>query len=347
MPMERKVSVKAVHNIAMALLTDAGVPGTQAEIIAASIIYAHQVGKGTHGLGRVPLYLKKIDCGYMSAITGETLLKNSPVVSVMDAAHGFGQVAATNAMYLCIEKAKTYGIGVVGVRNSNNFGTAGFIAEQATKHDQIGIVFGNAGPAIAPTGGNRTLFGTNPLGLAFPNPSGEYPISLDMATSAVARGKIRQAAKNGEKIPFGWALDASGQPTDDPHEALKGSMVPMGDHKGYGLSLAIDILAGLLPGAAFGGEVKPLSDMSAYSNYGHLCISINISHFMSVNDWSEKIDILVSNIQMCGEPEKIRIPGQRSFENKNKNIEFVELKSSVIREVEATMKNAGLELDWI
>lgn len=331
----------------MALLINAGVPERQAEVIVASIIYAHQVGKGTHGLGRVPLYLKKIDCGYMSAVTGEALVKDTPVVAVMDAAHGFGQVAATNAMQLCIEKARMYGIGVVGVRNSNNFGTAGFIAEQATKHDQIGIVFGNAGPAIAPTGGFKTLFGTNPLGIAFPNPAGEYPISLDMATSAVARGKIRQAAKNGEKIPFGWALDGSGQPTDDPHAALKGSMVPMGAHKGYGLSLAIDILAGLLPGAAFGGDVKPLSDMSDYSKYGHLCLSINISHFMSLSEWSEKIDMLVGNIRMCGDPEKIKTPGQASFENKGKNKEFITLKSSVIREMEVTMEKAGLELDWI
>ncbi|MFN3880270.1 MAG: Ldh family oxidoreductase [Nitrincola lacisaponensis] len=344
--MERKVSVKTAHNIAMALLTDAGVPETQAEIIAASIIYAHQVGKGTHGLGRVPLYLKKINCGYMSAITGDRLLKDSPVVSVMDAENGFGQVAATNAMHLCIEKAKTYGIGVVGVRNSNNFGTAGFIAEQATEHNQIGIVFGNAGPAIAPTGGNRKLLGTNPMGLAFPNPAGEYPISLDMATSAAARGKIRQAAQNAEKIPFGWALDANGQPTDDPHEALKGSMLPMGDHKGYGLSLAIDLLAGLLPGAAFGGEVKPLSDMSGYSNYGHLCISINITHFMSMSEWSEKIDHLLENISTCGDPEKIKVPGQRAFENKIYNTENITLKSSVIRELNTAMKKVGLELDW-
>ncbi|MGY6564108.1 MAG: Ldh family oxidoreductase [Halomonadaceae bacterium] len=344
--MEKKALVSTVHRASMQLLTSAGVPKHQACIIADSITYAHRVEKGTHGLGRLPLYLKKISCGYMSAVTGERLIKDTPVVSILDAENGFGQVAATKAMELCINKARNYGIGMTGVRNSNNFGTASFIAEQATMHNQIGIVLGNAGPAIAPTGGNKSLLGTNPLGIAFPNPSGEYPISLDMATSAVARGKIRQAAKNGEKIPLGWALDSSGQPTDDPYEALQGSMLPMGEHKGYGLSLAIDILAGLLPGAAFGGNVKPLGHMEAFSNYGHLCITINISHFMSEQEWSEKIKYLIENINSCGSKDNVRVPGQKSYINAKKNDTHVSLKPSTIEEINNCMLEIGSKVEW-
>lgn len=344
--MENKVSINAVRNISRQLLIHTGVPPEQAEIVVDSIVYAHQSGKGTHGLGRVPLYIKKIQSGFMSAVTGDDLVKDSAVVAIMDAKNGFGQVAAIKAMELCIKKATSYGIGLVGVRNSNNFGTASFISEQATTQGMIGIVLGNSGPAIAPTGGSRPLFGTNPLGIAFPNPMGEFPISLDMATSAVARGKVRQAAKNNEKIPFGWALDKFGQPTDDPLLALEGSMIPIGDHKGYGLSLAIDILAGLLTGSAFGGDVKRLGDMSSNSNYGHLFIAINVEHFMSLDEWSRKISYLVNNIKSCGEVEKIRIHGQSSHKNIKKSREYVFVKDSVIKDIELCGAKSGIMVKW-
>ena len=343
---EVRVSINAVRNNAMSLLTHAGVPEHQAEIITSSIIYAHQVGKGTHGLGRLPLYLKKISTGYMSAVTGEKVVNISPVISLLDAKHGFGQVAANNAMHLCIEKALAYGIGLVGVNNSNTFGTAGFITEQATDHNQIGIVLGNAGPAIAPSGGGKPLLGTNPLGIAFPNSTGEFPVSLDMATSVTARGKLRQAAKHQEKIPFGWALDKTGKPTDDPHEALKGSMIPMGGHKGYGLSLAIDILSGLLTGAAFGGNVKSLSDMTHFSNYGHLCMSISVSHFMPLGDWEGKVETLIDSIHSCGDGGQIKIPGQNSFENKKVSSTYISVKSNVMEALNNIASRYDLEVNW-
>ena len=332
--MAHKLSVASVRNTLMQLLDSFGVPRDQSEIIINSIVYAHQSGKGTHGLGRVPLYIKKIQSGFMSAVTGDELIRDSPVVAVMDAKNGFGQVAATKAMELCIKKATIHGIGLVGVRNSNNFGTASFIAEQAVTHGMIGIVLGNSGPAIAPTGGSRPIFGTNPLAIAFPNPMGKFPISLDMATSAVARGKIRQAAKNGEKIPFGWALDKNGQPTDDPLQALAGSMIPIGDHKGYGLSLVIDILAGLLTGSAFGGDVHPLGDMSANSNYGHFCMAINIEFFMSLDDWAKKTNLLFDNVKKATSVDYISIPGERSYIKRSKCLDSFFVEETVVAGLE-------------
>ena len=344
--MEQKVTISAVRNISKQILIHVGVSPEHTEIIVDSIVYAHQSGKGTHGLGRLPLYVKKIQAGFMAAETSTDLVKDTPVLAVMDAKNGFGQVAATKAMDLCINKANYYGIGLVGVRRSNNFGTASFITEQAAAKGMIGIVLGNSGPAIAPTGGSHPLFGTNPLGIAFPNPAGDFPISLDMATSVVARGKVRQAAKSNEKIPFGWALDGNGQPTCDPFQALEGSMIPIGDHKGYGLSLAIDILAGLLTGSAFGGDVHPLGDMSANSNYGHLCMTINVDFFMTIDEWSQKIAYLVSSIKSCGDPEKIRIHGESSHRSIRNSKEYVLVKNRVINDIESSASSLGIEVRW-
>jgi L-2-hydroxycarboxylate dehydrogenase (NAD+) len=313
-----KISTAKLEQLSYNILKACNVPQDDAQIIVNSILYAHTRGKGTHGVGRMPIYVRKIKEGLMSAETQLSIVKDSPVVSVYDANHGFGQVAAHKGMEYALDKADKHGVGVVGINNSNSFGTAGFILELAYERQMIGLLFSNASPAIAPSGGNKPLFGTNPIGYVFPNRKGEPPIVLDMATSVAARSKIRMAAANGETIPFGWALDSNGKPTTDPIEALKGSMLAIGDHKGYGLSLAVDILAGLLTGAAFGGDVKPLNHKDNHSNYGHLIIALNIGFFMSINDYYEKIDYLIRNTKKCGEPGKVFLPGEQSF-NKAKN----------------------------
>ena len=344
--MKTSVRLECLRTAVLQLLASVGVPDEDQTIIADSIEYAHRVGRGTHGLGRMSLYLTKIEAGLMNPVTAGKLVSDGPVVSVMDAEDGFGQVAATRAMALSIEKAEHFGVGICSVRNSNNFGTAGFIAEQATKRNMIGIVLGNSGPAIAPTGGHQAILGTNPLGLSFPNPKGDYPISLDMATSQAARGKIRQAAKDGLKIPLGWAIDSSGQPTDDPLKALKGSMVPIGQHKGYGLSLAIDILAGLLSGAGFAGDVKPLGDMESVSNYGHFCMAIDVSHFMTLDEWADNIDYLIARIKSAGYAGQVHIPGENTHRSFRRHNESIEVENTVLESIGAMLFSRSLPCCW-
>lgn len=308
-----QIRIDSLQKFCAAVLNKCGVPDGHISIITESIIYAHVRNKEQHGINRLPIYVKKIKAGLMSPVTSLKAITNRPVIAVLDANNGFGQVGAYKGMELCVEKAEKFGIGVVGIRNSNNFGTAGFIAELATKRKMIGIVLANSAPAIAPWGGHSPVLGTNPVGLAFPRQTNHPPVSLDMATSFVARSKIRLAATNHEKIPLGWALDASGQPTDDPLEALKGSMIPIGKHKGYGLSLAVDILAGLLPGAAFGGDAKPLNQTDGYSNYGHLLLAINISFFMDYDAYSQNMCELESRVKLSGKVGEVYLPGEKSW----------------------------------
>ncbi|RZK26725.1 MAG: Ldh family oxidoreductase [Flavobacterium sp.] len=340
-----QIKLSDIRTISYSALIRSGVPSDEANIIVDSIIFAHEKGKGTHGITRLPIYLKKIKNGLMSAETPMTLIKDAPVVTIADAANGFGQVAGYRAMEMCISKAKKFGIGVVGVRNSNNFGTAGFISELATRNNMIGVVFANSAPAIAPWGGKKPLFGTNPIGFAFPNREDRAVISLDMATSFAARGKIRLAAKNGEKIPFGWALDINGNPTDDPMEALKGSMIPIGEHKGYGLSLAVDLLAGLLTGAAFAGDVKPLNNDDGYSNYGHLIIAINISFFMDYNEYLEKMDIMEKRVKETGENGAVLMPGERSWNFSKEVGDTVKISLKQLEEIKGLIADLDLKID--
>ena len=337
------VNISDLRKMSDLLLVHNGVPDDEVEIITESIVYAHRREKHTHGLFRIPIYIKKIQKKLMNAETRFTELKNTPVVSLFDANHGFGQVAGVRGMRICIDKAQKYGLGAVGIRNSNNFGTAGFIAEIASDKNMIGIVLGNSAPAIAPWGGKKAFMGTNPLAIAFPTDKNKGALVLDMATSVAARGKIRLAAKNGESIPDGWAFDPEGNPTNDPHKALLGSLKPIGDHKGFGLSLAIDILAGLLTGSAFGGDVKPLNSESEFSRYGHLFIAINIQFFTDFDEYLCKMDILEKNAKKHENRGCVFLAGEKSYIKFLKSHSFVSLKKDQIKEINAFALNSGVD----
>ncbi len=330
-----------LHYFCADVLSKAGVPETDANIIADSIEYAHKSGNATHGVVRLPIYIKKIKSGMMSPVTTSTVVRESPAVTVIDANHGFGQVAGIRSMDLSIDKANRYGIGLVSVRHSNNFGTAGYFAKHAVNNGFIGIVMANSAPAIAPTGGFKPVFGTNPIAFAFPADEGIPPIVFDMATSIAARGKIRLAARNGEKIPFGWALGTDGLPTDDPNEALKGTMLAIGEHKGYGLSLVIDILAGLLSGAGFGGGVKPLNITDDYSDNGHMFIALNINSFMEPEEYFSRIRILSANTKDSGNPDSVFLPGDPALYPSPEVRDSVNLKMELINELNSNATDLG------
>ncbi|MDC7226162.1 MAG: Ldh family oxidoreductase [Spirochaetales bacterium] len=336
------VKVSDVKKISAQILINKGVPEDDAIIIANSIIFAHQRGKGTHGLIRLAKYLKKIDDRLMSPAPEYKIVKDTPAVCLIDAEHGFGQVAASKGMMLGIEKAKKLGISLVGIKDSNNFGTAGFFAEMAVKENKIGIIMGNSGPAIAPWGGSKPLLGTNPIGYGLPGGSAGIPIIMDMATSVAARGKIRLAARNNETIPEGWALDLNGNPTTDPTAAILGSMIPIGGHKGAGLSLVVDILAGMLTGSAFGGDVKPLAATDGFSKYGNMIIVINPEFFLTRQEYTEKIDYLIKNLKECG--ESVYLPGEKSYLTAIENTEVFEIRQDLFDEVNGLAESLKINI---
>jgi L-2-hydroxycarboxylate dehydrogenase (NAD+) len=306
------IDLSAIQSFAFATLVTVGVPDEDAGIVAQSIYHAHSRGKHTHGAVRLPIYVRKIRQKIMPTSTVLTEVTSAPAMAVFSANDGLGQVAAIKGMDRAIQMARECGIGVVGVRRSHNFGTAAFIAERATARGMAGIVMANASAAIAPTGGAKAVFGTNPIALGVPGPAGAPPVVLDMATSQISRGRIRLAATNGESIPYGWALDENGQPTSDPKAALKGSMLALGGAKGYGLSLMIDVFAGLMTGAAFAGRSRALDHPSDPSDSGHLLIALDISKFLAPEIYADRIADLVATTKAAGPVGAVALPGERS-----------------------------------
>ena len=316
-----------------------GVSDDDVSIILDTIIYANRRGVATHGIGRLPLYVHKIAAGHYNPKNEIEVLVDKQAYALLDAHNGFGQVVAYQAIQMAIKKAKDFGIGVVGVRNSNNFGTAGYFGDIAARQGCAAMVFANAAPAIAPTGGNKTIFGTNPLSFAFPGFGGYDPILLDMATTVVARGKIRLAARNGEKIPMDWAIGPDGQPTDDPNVALMGSLLPIGGYKGYGLSMFVDLFAGLLTGSQYAGGVKNLSKMDENSGNGHLFVVIDVDKFMSEDEKKARIEHFYKSVKACG--EKVFLPGEIEYSRMKENKGTVSISSKQMEDVNAVAEEVG------
>ncbi len=276
---KRTVSIENLRKFSTTVLRKAGLSEEHARILTDSMILADLRGVKSHGIVRIPTYLGRIEKKATVLNAPMKYMRNLGAVALLDAADGLGQVAGNMAMNEAMRIARMYGIGMVGVKNSNHFGIASYYSMMALDQGMIGVVMTNASPAMAPFGAFSPLFGTNPVSVAVPAGSCK-PIVLDMSMSVVARGKIRYSDLVGESIPEGWALDKDGNPTTNAAEALRGTLVPIGGAKGSGLSFVVDILCGLLTGSSRTGEVRNITDTSGPSRTGHVFMAIDIAHFI-------------------------------------------------------------------
>jgi LDH2 family malate/lactate/ureidoglycolate dehydrogenase len=302
-------------------LMDVGVSEEHAEIEMLSLLESELRGVFSHGIFRLPRYLEQLKHQYINPAPNIRNLKENRIIDVLDGDHGLGAVVGTIAMKKAIKKSNQHGMGVIGCRRSNHFGTAAYYAEMAAKENQIGIVFTNSSPIIAPTGSTKPLIGNNPWSISVPTKGN--PITLDLANTIVAKGKLRIAQQNGESIPLGWALDHTGKPTTDPAEALKGVVLPIGGYKGYGIALMVEILAGVLTGADF-SESMVDHDAAGKRNVGHLFISINLSHFMALEEFHSRIAVLIEAIKQApkgDESQDIFLPGEIEWKHKSNQVD--------------------------
>jgi len=318
------------------ILMKAGVKTKDADIIAETLICADLRGVKSHGIVRLSTYVEKIEKGIVSLGANMEFERNSGAIALLDAKNSIGQVAGFKAMNTAIDMARIYGIGLVGVKNSNHFGIASYYSMLALKEEMIGVVITNSSPAIAPYGSNTPLLGTNPLSISIP--SNGKPIVLDMSMSTVARGRIRYAALTGMEISEGWGLDAKGNATTNPNEALKGSLVPIGGVKGSGLALIIDLLCGVLTNTCLTGEVKNITDMSGPSKTGHMFCAISISKFINIDLFKNDVGVIISNIKSLDKAaaSEIFMPGEieHDLEVKRKK-EGVPIEQDVIKSLNA------------
>ncbi|EYE93893.1 Ldh family oxidoreductase [Aspergillus ruber CBS 135680] len=246
-------------------------------------------------MARLPQYLDRVSNGRVNAKPNLKFLEKTPVVAHLDGDNGFGFVVASRAMESAIKRAEIYGIGMVTVNNSNHFGMGATYVLQALEKNMISLVFTNSAKQMPPFGGKETLLGISPFAAGAPS-NNEVPYVLDMAPSVVAKGKIRRAARRGESIPVGWAFDADGNPTTDANVALNGSMAPIGGPKGSGIAILMDVMSGVLTGAAFGGEVGDQYKDPRPQNVGHCFIAIKPDIFMTTDEFRARMDVLAQRV---------------------------------------------------
>jgi ureidoglycolate dehydrogenase (NAD+) len=278
-------------------LERAGAAPADAAATADGLLAADLRGVHTHGALRVGIYVERLRAGSINPRAELRIVRDSGAVLVADAQAGPGIAMAVRAMDLAIARARAHGIAAVGVRNGNHCGMLAHYAMRALPAGAIGIAASNADSLVAPFGARARFLGTNPFAVAVPARE-EPPVVLDMATSVVAHGKVKGAHERGEAIPAGWAVDGAGEPTTDPARALAGALLPFGGPKGSGISILIDLLAGLLPGGRSGPDIVPLYErVSEPQGVGHLFAALRVEAFEPLEDFGRRVDETVRGIR--------------------------------------------------
>ena len=273
-------------------------------------------GSDTHGVIRLPLYVRRIRAGGTNPKPNIHVVSDRPSAALIDGDNGMGHLVMKRAAELAIEKAKASGIGWVGARMSNHAGPASLYVTMPLAHDMIGLYFAvGSNNHLPPWGGSESLLGTNPMAVAVPAQD-EPPIVLDMAPTVAAYGKVRLKAQRGETMPVGWMIDREGKPLTDPKRADEGHLLPIGDYKGYGLSLIIGLLAGALNRAAIGRDVVDMvKNTGKATNTGQAVAALSVETFMPAGEFKRAVDQVIRDIrnsQKLPGVERIWLPGEQS-----------------------------------
>jgi uncharacterized oxidoreductase len=339
-----------LESIVTLVFERAGAPSSHSQLVARHLVEANTFGHDSHGILRVPQYCEAIESGELMPAARPELVRESPAGAVLDGCRAFGQVAATEAMHLTLEKAGRSGIAAVTLRNCYHSGRLGAYSALAADAGMIGIVMVNAGgggQSVVPFGGSARRLATNPFSIAAPT-SGEFPLVLDIATSMAPEGKIRDHSLRGAKLPDGWIVDSQGRPSCDPSDFYgppAGSILPLGGpagYKGFGLALMIDVLAGALSGAGCCRDEKvPASD-------GVLLIAIDVEQFSDRVAFYEHVSELIAYVKSCpvapGFPD-IFVPGEVEFREAQRRRESgIIIDDHIWQQIEAISRRLGAVL---
>src|SRR5512143_3059138 len=328
-----------------------GVAKEDAEIAGNALVQADLRGVDTHGVIRFSpnaWYVKWLSEGSMTARPKVRVISESSTTALIDGDRGMGMVSGHRAMEMAIEKAKSAGVAMVGVRNSRHYGMSAYYGMMALAHDMIGIAMTNASRQVVPTFGREARFGTNPMCFAVPADR-ELPFVLDMATTTAAAGKLELAARLGKTIPSGWALGENALQTTDPRMAQKARrLLPLGgtresgSHKGYGLAILVEILCGVLTGT--------LTALNANQDpRGHFFGAIRIDAFRPVAEFKRDMDRLIAELRstppVAGQ-ERVYVAGEIEFETAQERAEHgIPLHNSVLNGLRGVSELVGVPYD--
>ncbi|ONK11677.1 Ldh family oxidoreductase [Streptomyces sp. MP131-18] len=305
---ETRVDAAELTGLAAALLAAAGVPAEPARAVAASLVEADLVGHGSHGVRRLPAYLAAIADGVIDPAAAPVVAARRAATAVIDGRRAFGQLAARRAADELTSLCEEFAAGVVTVRDCNHVGRLGEYAAGLAERGLVAIALSNADPTVAPHGGRERRLGTNPLAWALPRAAGRPPVVMDWATAAVAEGKLGVARARGQSVPPGLLLDAAGAGSTDPADFYRGgALLPFGGHKGYGLSVVIEIAGGLLSGAG-------ISSLPGYGGrFGTVMIGVRVDAFVPLDTFRTETESFCA--ELAGTPlaeghREVLVPGE-------------------------------------
>ena len=333
MSASKSISIGELEALITAALLASAASDANARSVARALTRAEIDGHSGHGLSRVPSYAAQAKSGKVDGHARPEARQTRVATLMIDAGGGFAYPAFDLALALLPELASANGIAAAGFVRSHHFGVAGEHVERLAGAGLVGLVLGNTPKAMAPWGGRRPLYGTNPIAFAAPMRDAP-PLVVDLALSQVARGKILAAAQRGEAIPEGWAVDERGAPTTDAAAALKGALQPMGGAKGAALALMVEVLAAALTGAAFGFEASSFFDAEgAPPHVGQLLIAIDPGGFVGTDAFADRIAVLA---QMIEGDAGARLPGSRRLALRERaRREGVAVSAALLAEVRA------------
>lgn len=306
-----RVDPSELRAFGYSVLEHAGVPDEHARRVVDALVRADLRGVDSHGMARLETYVEKFEAGGFNTDPDIAVERVGESAVFVDGDDGPGQSVGVRGMDAAMDLAAETGVGIAAVTNSNHFGTAAYYTERASAEDYVGLAMTNVGSDVAPFGGVSPFLGTNPVSFSIPTDR-EFPITLDMATSVVAMGKIDHATEEGEAIPDDWALDASGDATTDPGEVA--ALRPVGGPKGYGLAMVVDVLCGVLTGVGTSPTVGALyDDFEEPMRLGHFFAAIDPGIYRDVAEFRAATGTYVDRLKAQETREgvdEIRVPGE-------------------------------------
>ena len=319
----QRVAHESLRHFIEAAFLSHGLPPADAVQVASLMAEAELQGSDGHGVIRLPAYLKRVRAGGINKRPNIRIVSERAATALVDGDNGMGHLVVSRAVDIAIEKARVSGVAWVNTRYSNHAGPASLYARMPLQHDMLGLYFavGNANH-LPPWGGLEMLLSTNPIAVGVPADQ-EPPVVLDIPTTVAAYGKVKAKAKRGEQMPVGWMIDREGQPLLDPQRASEGFLLPIGEHKGYGLALMVGLLAGTLGGAAMGRDVIDFNaDHVSVTNTGQTIVVVDLAAFGDPMHFKQAVDKLVGDIRGSDRlpgVERIWLPGEQSHGKRERN----------------------------
>ncbi|MFC1712064.1 Ldh family oxidoreductase [Candidatus Poribacteria bacterium] len=295
---EKVVDTDELRRLVTAIFERCDMGERDASLLADTLVFADLRGVNSHGVLRVPEYVKKLKSGGVDSRGRPQVVRDSGACMVIDGGNSMGQIGAHFAMEKTVERAEETGIAAAGIRGSNHCGAMAYFAVQALDHDMIGLATTNSLPTMAPWGGTERILGINPVAIAIPA-GDEFPIVYDAAFSGSSHGKIRIYHQKGLALPDGWALDEDGRATTDPAAAINGLLMPIGGFKGTGLAMIMGILSSMLSGASYGTELGNMEEGPKPGQDGHFVAAIKIAAFEDIDLFKSRVDCAIKQIHEC------------------------------------------------